>query len=183
MLRKLLLSGVVFALTVFALAAPSFGGSGAAMSSGGVLLVDGDGGTPMFQIPDMAVGAPAVRCTTVTNAGDRTVTARLFAHVDGRLRNALQVEVTRGVAAPTDAFPGCAGFVPDPSIHQGLGAGVVFRGSVADLSGRYAKATPDPGAWAPGVTRTYRFTVTLTWLPDRHHVGTTAGFVWKASGS
>ncbi|HXJ64624.1 MAG TPA: hypothetical protein VNN79_12790 [Actinomycetota bacterium] len=183
MLKKLLLSGVVAALTVFALAAPSFGGSRAATSSGGVLLVDGDGGTPMFQLPEMAVGSPAVRCITVTNAGTRTVNARLFAHVDGRLRNALQVEVARGVAAPTNPFPGCAGFVPDPSIQQGLGTGVVYRGTVADLSGRFAKATPDPGAWAPGVTRTYRFTVTLASLPDRNRLGTTVGFVWKARGS
>ena len=144
MLRRILLSGVVFALTVFALAAPSFGGSRAGTSSDGVLLVDGDGGAPMFQVPDMAVGVPAARCITVTNAGTRTVDARLFAHVNGRLSNALQVEVTRGASAPTDAFPGCAGFVPDASVDQGLGTGVVFRGTRGELSGRYAKATPDP---------------------------------------
>jgi len=112
-----------------------------------------------------------------------TVNAKVFAHVDGRLGNALQVEVTRGAATPKAAFPSCAGFVPDPSIHQGLGTGVVFRGSVAQLSGRYAKATPDPGAWAPGVTRAYRFVVTLASVPDRKDLGTTVGFVWKARGS
>ena len=60
---------------------------------------------------------------------------------------------------------------------------MIYRGSVADLSGRFADATPDPGTWAAGTSRDYRFVVTLTRLPDRHDLGTTASFVWKARGA
>jgi hypothetical protein len=183
MLRKILLSGAVVALVVFALAAPSFGGSRPAVSTRGVLLVDSDGGQPMFELPQMAVGAPAVRCTTVTNAGGRAVLARLFAHVHGRLYNVLQVEVARGALAPTATFPNCDGFAPDPSIQLGLGDGVVFRGTVNELAGRYGNAVRDHGLWQPGVTRAYRFTVTLTGLPHSGPLATTVGFYWKARGA
>ncbi len=182
MLRRILLSSGVFAAVVLALAAPSFGGTGAGASSGGVLLVDGDGGAPMFQVPTLATGVPQTRCMTVTNAGTRPVDARLLAHVRGRLRKALTVRITRGTLPPGVSFPGCVGFTPDPSIDTGLGPGVVYDGTLAALARRYAKATPDPGLWAPGVKRAYRFTVTLTYRPSRGILATSATFNWKARG-
>jgi hypothetical protein len=183
MLRRILLSFGVFAAVVLALAAPSFGGTGAGTASGGLLLVDGDGGAPMFQVPHAVLGVPMRRCMTVTNAGTRPVEARLFAHVNGRLGKALSVRVTRGTLPGSASFPRCLGFVPDPSVNTGLGPGVVFDGTLRAFSGRFAKATPDPGWWAPGVTRAYEFTVTLTRLPNRRGLGTLASFNWKARGN
>jgi hypothetical protein len=183
MLRRILLSFGVFAAVVLALAAPSFGGTGGGSSVGSVLLVDGDGGAPMFQVTSAIVGVPETRCMTVTNAGTRSVDARLFAHVDGRLRKALSVRVTRGTLSAAAAFPSCAGFVPDPSVATGLGPGVVFDGTLGAFTGRFAKATPDPGSWAPGVTRAYEFAVTLTYVPHRHNLATSVAFNWKARGN
>jgi hypothetical protein len=60
---------------------------------------------------------------------------------------------------------------------------VVFDGTLGAFSGRFAKATSDPGSWAPGVTRAYEFTVTLTKLPKRGGPATSASFNWKARGS
>jgi hypothetical protein len=183
MVRRILLSFGVVAAVVLALASPSFGGTGAGTSSGSVLLVDGDGGAPMFQVPTAVLGVPETRCMTVTNAGARSVHARLFARVDGRLRKALRVRVTRGTLSGLVSFPSCAGFVPAPSVDTGLGPGVVFDGTLGAFSGRFAKATPDPGSWAPGVTRAYEFTVTLTKLPKRGGPATSASFNWRARGS
>ena len=179
MIRRTLMTACVAAGLVLALGAPSFGGSGGVASGDGLLLVDADGGAPMFEVPDMAVGAPHERCTQVTNAGSRAVDARVFAHTRGRLRNTLQVEITRGALPPGMAFPACAGFVPDITIDRGLGPGVIFRGTVGDLSGSFARATADPGTWAAGETRAYRFVVTLVRMPSRPDLATTASFVWK----
>jgi hypothetical protein len=183
MVRRILLSSGVLVAVVLALAAPSFGGTGAVASSGGVLLVDGDGGVPMFRVPNAAVGVPETRCITVTNAGTRPVAARLFAHVDGRLGKALLVRVTRGTLPASVTFPSCDGFAPDAAVDAGLGSGVVYDGTLAAFAGRFAKAPSDPGTWQPGVTRAYEFTVTLSFLPHRGGLGTSASFNWKARGS
>ena len=69
-------------------------------------------------------------------------------------------------------------------MNSWLGPGVVFDGTLGAFSGRFAKATRDPGSWAPGVTRAYEFTVTLTSLPtNRRGLGATARFEWKARGN
>jgi hypothetical protein len=183
MLRKLLLTTGVLVGVVFALAAPSFSGPRSDTSGDSVLLTDDDGAAPMFQVPHMAVGVPTRRCLTVTNAGSRPAVAHVFARAKGRLRNAIQVEITRGSLAPATAFPACAGFVPDRTVDTGLGVGVVYRGTLAALARHHWTVALDPGRWQPGRSRSYRVRVTLMRIPPRHHLVTTATFVWKARGA
>jgi hypothetical protein len=180
MLRRTLLTTGVLAGVLFAMAAPSFGGSGGGVSGGAVVLTDDDGGVPMFQVPAMTVGTPIDRCISVTNSGTGPVAAHLFAHAKGRLRSSMQVEVTRGSLTPGTAFPSCTGFVPDPTVDRGLGTGVVYQGTLAALTKHRSSVATDPGVWLPGTPRTYRVTVTLTAIPSGEPLSTRASFVWKA---
>jgi hypothetical protein len=183
MLRRTLLTTGVLVGVLFAMAAPSFGGSGGGVPGGGSLqLVDGDGGVPMFRMTGMAVGDAPTRCTTVRNAGTRPATTRLFAHVGGHLPRRLQVEITRGRLPVGLPFPSCAGFVPAADVDRGLGPGVLYRGSMARLPRRFGAGIRDPGPWLAGATRAYRFTVTLVSLPKGRHHGATVVFVWRARG-
>jgi hypothetical protein len=106
----------------------------------------------------------------------------VFAHAKGRLRTSIQVKVTRGSLAPGTTFPSCTGFVADPTIHVGLGTGVLYDGTLAALTRHRATVAPDPGLWLPGAHRTYRITVTLTAIPSGLPLATRATFVWKAFG-
>jgi hypothetical protein len=182
LLRRLLLTIAVATGVLFAVAAPSFGGT-SGVSGGSLLLTDDDGGAPMFQLTAMGVGASHERCMRVTNAGTRPVNARVLAHTTGYLVNRLRVEVTRGTLPGGTSFAACTGFTPDASVQTGLGPGVIFRGTLADFATRFSRATPDPGVWAAGATRGYRFTVTLLSAPSNPSSSATASFVWKARGA
>ena len=182
LLRRLLLTTGALTGVLIAVAAPSFGGP-RGVSGDPVLLVDDDAGAPMFQLAGMTVGTPHERCMRVTNAGTRSVSTKVFAHTTGYLVNRLQVEVTRGTLPGGTSFASCTGFTPDATVQTGMGPGVIFRGTLADLATRSQLATTDPGVWAAGATRGYRFTVTLLGAPSNPSSSATATFVWKARGA
>ncbi len=121
----------------------------ASFTTGDVRLTDDDGGTTLFDIPNMVPGRPAADCIAVTYEGDvLPVDVHLDASVEGALAPALLVEVEAGTGG---GFQDCAGFRPSET---------VFAGSLEDLADRdrplhafTAEATP--------VTETFRFTFDL----------------------
>ncbi|HEY2603170.1 MAG TPA: hypothetical protein VGI67_16555 [Thermoleophilaceae bacterium] len=195
--RKLLASLVVIGLAAVCLAAAtwsSFSTTTAnpsnAFSAGTVALSDNDAGSA-FSSPTLSPGGSASGCIKVSYSGSLAAAVHLYASTTGPLAQYLNVSVTRGTqTSPT--FPSCTGFSADSTNYIGSGAGVVYSGTLANLSStytNYANGLVDaPGAaqtWTSGSAHAYMITVSLpSGVPAAAQgLSSSATFTWEAQNT
>lgn len=130
---------------------------------------------PMFGGPPMVPGERRAGCTVVQNEGGSPARVVLFGRTGGTGLDAhLGLTVLRGSGS-------CEDFRRDPTDHRGLGAGVLFRGTLRGFPDDPAAALADPATtWEPGEAHAYRFVVRLV---EEAPQGLTASqsFVWQTS--
>ena len=118
--------------------------AGDTFSAGTVTLTDNDSGGSLFTFTNQKPGVTSNSCIKVTYTGSVTTSAlKLYATaVTGSLAPYLNVTVTRGTDS-NPSFSGCTNFTADATNYNGLGAGVLFNGTLSTY----------PTAFASGVSR------------------------------
>ncbi len=181
LLPKIALSAIVVGLlgplavsnTLAAFGSTS-GAADNAFAAGTVYLSDSDAGSSMLSMANAGPGSTATSYIVVAYTGTLASTIRLYGLTTGTgLARFLNLTVTRGSGTG-------AGFVPDPTDYTGAGAGVIYRGTLADLPSDYGTGIVDPGTWQGPESHSYRFQVTVA--DDGAAQGLTAGadFLWEA---
>lgn len=127
-------------------------------STGDVDLVDDDTGSAMFSVTNMAPGQSVTKCIVVTYEGsiaDPNAVKLYSGGLDdsGTLADHLNLTVEEGSGG---TFAGCTGFTP---------SGTIEDGTLAQFATDHTNYGNGAGTWNPATTpvsRTYRFTVTLS---------------------
>lgn len=140
----------------------------ASFATGDVRLTDDDGGTTLFDIPNMVPGRPARDCIAVTYEGDvLPVDILLDAATAGALAPALLVTIESGVGG---RFQNCGGFEPTETIFEGSLAQMADGQLLAAFT---AEETP--------YTQSFRFTFDLDpEVPVAGRATATADLAWTA---
>jgi hypothetical protein len=179
----LLLTGILSAPTWSAFSGTT-ANPGNTFAAGTVELQDDDSGTAMFSM-NMGPGDSVSKCITVRYIGSLDAHVRLYGTTTGSGLDAeLQLTVTRGTAA--DPYSSCAGFTEDASDYLGLGAGVIFSGTLRDWADSQPTGLDDPWAgagetWTTGEEHGYRFTVGLpAEATNGAGLNATQSFTWEA---
>ena len=88
--------------------------------------------------------------------------------------------MTRGTDA-TPAFDNCGAFTPDATNYNGLGAGVLFSGTLSSFPAVYASGLSDPVTpWTNVSSASYRFTVEVVDTNAVQGLRSGATFTWEA---
>ena len=158
-------------------------------AAGTVAISDNDAGSAMFNLTGMSPTDPAQqRCIALTYTGSLSSSVRLYGTTGGNgLADFLNVKVTRGTI-PAPSFSSCAGFTADAADHVGLGAGVLYDGTLTGFADDYASGLVDanpgtPESWTTGEVHAYRFEVTLTNDDAAQGLDATQSFTWEARNS
>jgi hypothetical protein len=162
----------------------STSGASNRFAAGTVDLGDNDAGETMLELADAQPGAADTGCIRVSYTGSLPAAVRLYATTSGTLASYLDLVVTRGVDT-TPAFDACEGFVADGPDYLGLGAGVVYDGTLAAFPGAWAAGVVDPPtggveSWTTGEVRSYRLSVTLADDVAAEGTSASASFSWEA---
>jgi hypothetical protein len=140
--------------------------------------------TAMFSMGSLKPGLSDTACIKVTSNGTLPNLLRLYGTTTGTGLDAyLNVVVTRGTGGTS--FDDCTGFAADTSDWRGLGAGVVYSGTLQAFPDDWAGGVVDPRvavpeAWTTGETHTYRFAVTLADTDAAQGLTATQTFTWEA---
>jgi hypothetical protein len=190
--RPLATAAVLVGLTVFGAVgtwsafSATTANPGNHFAAGTVILSDNDSGVAMLGQTNMAPGgAGSSACVNVRYDGDLPARVRLYGSTGGSgLDPYLDVTVVRGTLAG-GAFPSCAQFTPDTTDHAGLGAGVVFEGTLQELGDSWSAGLDDPVSgdgedWTS--TEEHAFKVTVGPRDDATSQGQSATqtFTWEA---
>lgn len=134
----------------------------------------------MFNFTNQRPGVSANSCIKVLYSGTLSATVKMYASVTGTLGPYVNLVVTRGTdSAPS--FSGCSGFTPDPTNYSGLGAGVLYNGTLAGYPAAYAAGLNDPNpAWTSGSSSSYQFSVSIANNDAAQGLSAGAGFTWEA---
>lgn len=191
-LRTLLVAGVLTSVAgagAFSAFSATTQNTGNSFAAGTVAIEDNDATTAMFNVSGMTPDDPVrTRCIVTTYTGSLPSTVRLYGATGGSgLADYLVVKVTRGtIASPT--FSNCTGFSADAADHRGLGAGVLYDGTLTGFpddhaSGLVDPAAPAPESWTTGEAHAYRFDVTLQNDNAAQGKNATQTFTWEARNS
>jgi hypothetical protein len=155
--------------------------TGNTFSAGTVTMTDNDSSAAMFTFTNQKPGVTDNACIKVNYTGSVSASqVKLYGAVTGTMAPYLQLTVTRGTDA-TPAFDNCGAFTPDATNYNGLGAGVLFSGTLSSFPAAYAAGLSDPlTPWTNTSSASYRFTVEVI---DTNAVqGLTSGatFTWEA---
>jgi hypothetical protein len=166
----------------FAALSGSTDNTGNTFSAGTVTLTDNDGGsTAMFTFTNQKPGVSEDGCIKVNYTGSVSApTVKLYGTVTGTMAPYLNLTVTRGTDA-TPSFDNCAAFVADSTNYNGLGAGVLYNGTLSGYPASYAAGLTDPVTpWTSSTSASYKFTVSV--VDDNAVQGLTSGatFTWEA---
>jgi len=155
-------------------------------ASGTVTLSDNDLGSAMFNLTGMDPADPTEqRCIVLTYTGSLSSSVRLYGTTGGSgLADHINLRVTRGTI-PSPSFSTCTGFTADATDHRGLGAGVLYNGTLTGFADDYATGLVDattatPEAWTTGEAHAYRFEVTLADNQAAQGLTATQSFTWEA---
>lgn len=155
-------------------------------AAGTVAISDNDAGSAMFNLNNMdPVDPTEQRCIVVTYTGSLASGVRLYGTTGGSgLANHINLKVTRG-AIPSPSFSSCTGFTADATNHRGLGAGVVYDGTLTGFADDYGSGLVDaavatPEAWTTGEAHAYRFEVSLADTDAAQGLTATQSFTWEA---
>jgi hypothetical protein len=148
-----------------------------------VAISDNDTGTAMLTVTGLKPGDTDTGCVQVTSTGTLPSLVKLYGTTTGSGLDAYLNLVTRGSGAA--GFDDCTGFTPDSANWNGLGAGVVYNGTLQGFPDSYAAGVADPRssipeAWTTGETHTYRFALTLADTDAAQGLGYTQTFTWEA---
>lgn len=138
------------------------------------LSSDAGGEGTTLSIPNGGPGSTAVSYTTVDYTGTLPADVRIYGTAAGTgLDRYLRITVTRGTGEG-------AAFVPDAADYTGAGAGVVFRGTLAEFPTTWGAGIVDPATWSGPESHSFRFRATLA--DDAGAMGLTAAadFHWEA---
>ena len=104
----------------------------------------------MFNLSGMDPVDPVEqRCIVLTYTGSLASTVRLYGATGGSgLADYVNLKVTRGTQ-PAPSFSSCGGFTADAADHRGLGAGVLYNGTLTGFADDYASGLVDPVAATP----------------------------------
>jgi hypothetical protein len=186
-LRSLVVLGIVALCVATGTVAAFSAGTGSAantLTAGTVTIADNDAGAAVVALPSAVPGQSSTGCIAVTYSGSLAAGVRLYANLTGSLAPHLTLTVTRGTqAAP--AFASCTGFTADATNYLGLGAGVVYSGTLAAFPTSYATGIVDPipgspESWTSGERHVYRFVVTLANTTAAQGLSQNATFTWEA---
>jgi hypothetical protein len=154
--------------------------TGNTFSAGTVTMTDNDSTTALFAFTNQEPGVVENACIKVNYTGSVNASVKLFGSVSGTMAPYLNLTVTRGTDS-SPSFDSCANFTPDATNYSGLGAGVLFSGTLSSFPTTYATAITDPdAAWTNVSSASYRFTVEV--VDDNAVQGLTSGatFTWEA---
>ena len=160
------------------------GNTGNSFTAGTVLLSDNDAGGAMLSLTLARPGDSDTGCILVTYGGSLGANVRLYATVSGALAPYLQVTITRGTDS-SPSFDSCGSFTPDATDFLGLGAGIVYSGTLSALPTAYASGLLDPvtgplETWTSGESHSYRIKVQLADDSAAENKTATATFSWEA---
>ena len=146
------------------------------LKAGTVKLTNSDTGqTSLFSLTGLLPGASTTKCINVTNAGDVPLTnVGLSGTSTGQLVSALSVKIDRGTDAAGGTNGSCTGFTAvDSAIVDGLFSALPTVGS----------PLVDNSTWAPGVTKSFKVTVSFAANAAAALQGKTAdlGLTWTAT--
>jgi hypothetical protein len=156
--------------------------SGNTFSAGTVTLTDNDAAGSMFTFTNQKPGVTSNSCIKVTYTGSVTTSAlKLYAStVTGTMAPYLNVTVTKGTDS-SPSFSGCTNFTPDATNYSGLGAGVLFNGTLSTYPTTYAAGLSDPNsAWTNNTSASYKFTVSVADTDAIQGLSSAATFTWEA---
>ena len=153
-------------------------------TAGTVQISDNDAGSAMLSLSLARPGDSDTGCILVTYGGSLDASVRLYASLTGTLGPYLNLTITRGTDAGP-SFDSCAGFTPDVTNYLGLGAGIVYSGTLAGLPTSYAAGLLDPVSgpletWTTSESHSYRIRVELANDPAAEGQSATAAFTWEA---
>jgi hypothetical protein len=164
LIAALAVAGGLLASTFSSFSATT-GNAGNTGASGTVAIGDNDTGTAMLTMTGLKPGDTDTGCITATSTGTLPSLVKLYGTTGGSGLDAyLNLVVTRGSGAA--GFDDCTGFTADATDWNGLGAGVVYSGTLTAFPDSYAAGVVDPRpsapeAWTTGETHTYRFALTV----------------------
>lgn len=192
LLRSILAVGVLASVAgvgAFSAFSATTDNSGNTFQAGTVAIGDNDAGSALFNVSGMDPSdPPRTRCIVTTYTGTLPSTVRLYGATTGTgLADYLNVKVTRGtISSPT--FSSCAGFTADAADYRGLGAGVLFDGTLQAYPDDYGAALVDPAtgapeSWTTGEAHAYRFDVDLQNNDAAQGKDATQTFTWEARSS
>lgn len=151
---------------------------GNSFAAGDVDLIDddGDAGSVMFNLSNMAPGDGATRCIKVTYQGSLTpADVKVYGSTAGSGLDAyLDTTIRLGTGG---SFASCLGFVPTSTIYSGTLAG--FAAAHSDWATGLT-------AWSPAISpdaRTFEVTVTLQDDDGAEALDATANFTWEVQNS
>jgi len=160
----------------------------------GTLALSDNGTGALFSLsgqqPNAASSTTNTRCIKVTSNGSLTSTVRLYGTTGGTGLDAYAgLTITRGAYSPSEpAFGSCTNFTPDGASHLGMGAGVIYGGSLQDFPDAWSQGVVDPApsspeSWSQGESHVYKIQVTVA--DNRTAEGKTAtqSFTWEAQSS
>jgi hypothetical protein len=161
--------------------------SGDEVQSGTVKLDDNDNGSAVLALSAAEPGAADTGCIKVTFNGSLASTVRLFGTTSGTgLDQYLDLKVTRGSYTPSDpGFDSCTNFQPDATDYLGLGAGVVYEGTLQGYADNYTAGIVDPPSggpesWTNGESHVYKLEVQLRHNLAAQGLNATQAFTWEA---
>jgi hypothetical protein len=147
-------------------------------SSGSVAISDNDSGTALFSATNLAPGATATRCITLSYTGTVASLVRMYATspTGGALAGDLDLVISTALPSNGNADPTCAG---------SYGAWTqVWSGTLATFNGftSYAAPVPLAPAWTPASAglRSYKIQYTLNSGSTQQSANTQTTFTWEA---
>ena len=158
--------------------------AGNTFAAGTVVIGDNDSGSASLSMSNARPGDTDTTCIQVTSTGTLPSLVRLYGTTGGSGLDAhLSLVVTRGSGAA--GFDDCTGFTADATDWNGLGAGVVYSGTLTAFPDSYAAGVVDPRpsapeAWTTGETHTYRFALTVADNDLAQGKSFTQTFTWEA---
>lgn len=170
--------GAVFALAGSAFAADQIAGRDRAPAAATVTI---DSSAPLFEQDGLVNGQQFDRCTVLTNEGPQPADVTLFGSAkQADLSPWLELELTRGTLPAAPTAGDCTGFDADTADYGAGDAGVVFRGTLADLPSS-DDGIADPTRWAVGEQHAYRLRIVYTGDNPQQGLSTVQSFNWGAT--
>jgi len=195
--RPRLLATAVAILAVLALLATkptwsAFSGTtsnpGNTTTAGTVTLTDNDSGTAIFNLTNLVPGDTDSGCLQVTYSGTLPALLRLYHTSTGSLASALDLTITRGTIS-SGSFDDCSGFVADTVNYQGLGAGIIYAGTLAALGTTWSGGLTDPHtasvpeAWTTNEVHAYKLKLTVRDDNNAQTSSSTTSFGFEAQNA
>jgi hypothetical protein len=135
--------------------------------SAGTVQIASNSATAALTLTNGKPGSVATGCIQVSYTGTLPANVKLYGTGGGTgLNQYLTMVVTRGTFSGTPASGSCSGFTADTTNYITQGAGVIYRGTVANWPATAAAALVDPtsgspATWSNGNTHGYEFQVTV----------------------